>query len=153
MNASTPRQPDLAATIDEQSHRCFGCGPANPQGLQLAFTVQALAADQIEATAAVKLTNLHEGAPGYIHGGLIATLMDEVMSKLNRPLGVLAMTRHLEVDYLRPAPVETDLMLTGRHLRREGRKLFHTAELASAEGVVLARAKALFIVVDPENLP
>ncbi len=77
------------------------------------------------------------------------------MSKLNRPLAVLAMTRHLEVDYLRPAPLHTPLTLTARHLRREGengRKLFHTVDLALATGDLLARGKGLFIVIDPRHL-
>ncbi len=74
------------------------------------------------------------------------------MSKLNRPLAVLAMTRHLEVDYLRPAPLHTPLTLTSRHLRREGengRKLFHTVDLQLPTGDLLARGKGLFIVIDP----
>lgn len=77
------------------------------------------------------------------------------MSKLNRPLDVLAMTRHLEVDYLCPAPLHTPLTLTARHLRREGesgRKLFHTVDLQLPTGDLLARGKGLFIVIDPELL-
>lgn len=142
-------RPDHAPTIDEQAGHCFGCGPANPQGLQLVFTLDHLAHT---ATAQVNLTRLHEGAPGYIHGGIIATLMDEAMSKLNRPFGVLAMTRHLEVDYLRPAPVGRDLTLTATHLRREGRKLFHHAELTLPDGTLLAKSDGLFIALDPETI-
>ena len=90
--------------------------------------------------------------PGYLHGGIIATLLDEAMSKLNRPLNATAMTRHMEVDYLRPAPIEQPLTLTAHHLRREGRKLFHTAELRDSKGAVLAQAKAVFLVLDPETV-
>ena len=89
---------DHAPTIDEQAGHCFGCGPANPEGLHLVFWFDAEAQT---ATALVNLTRNHEGPRGHIHGGIIATLMDEAMSKLNRPLGVIAMTRHMEVDYLR----------------------------------------------------
>ena len=102
-------------TIDELSGHCFGCGPHNPQGLHLHFTLDPLS-DAV--TAPVTLTELHQGAPGYIHGGLIATLLDEAMSKLNRPLGLLAMTRHIDLDYLRPAPIHQPLTLSGHHLRR-----------------------------------
>ncbi len=136
---------DHAPTIDEQAGHCFGCGPGNPEGLHLVFTFDAEAQT---ATALVKLTRVHEGPPGHIHGGIIATLMDEAMSKLNRPLGVIAMTRHMEVDYLRPSPLGRELVLTGRHLRRDGRKLFHEAELATADGTVLARGKGVFVVID-----
>ncbi len=135
---------DHSPTLDEQGGHCFGCGPANPQGLHLDFAIDA---EAHTATAAVHLTRNHEGPPGHIHGGIIATLMDEAMSKLNKPLGVLAMTRNMEVDYLRPSPLHQPLTLTGRHIRREGRKLFHEAELTLPDGTVLARAKGLFIAI------
>lgn len=133
-------------SIDELSGHCFGCGPNNPEGLHLRFHVDRQAHT---ATASMELDERYQGAPGYIHGGIIATVLDEAMSKLNRPLGLLAMTRHMEVDYLRPAPIRTKLQLTGSHIRREGRKLFHAAELRDLSGAVLARCSALWIVVDP----
>ncbi|HWZ51437.1 MAG TPA: PaaI family thioesterase [Granulicella sp.] len=127
-------------------HHCFGCGVDNPHGLHLRFTLDP---DAQTATAPVHLDRHFEGPPGHIHGGIIATLMDEAMSKVNRLFGVLAMTRHMEVDYLRPAPLHQNLVLVGHHTRREGRKLFHRAELLNQEGVVLAKAKGLFVAVDP----
>jgi uncharacterized protein (TIGR00369 family) len=145
--AQTESNRDHAPTFDEQAGHCFGCGPANPEGLHLVFTFDAEAQT---ATALVNLTRNHEGPPGHIHGGIIATLMDEAMSKLNRPLGVIAMTRHIEVDYLRPSPLGRELVLTGHHLRRDGRKLFHEAELKTLEGTVLARSKGIFIVIDAD---
>jgi uncharacterized protein (TIGR00369 family) len=140
--------PAESRTIDERANFCFGCGPDNPEGLHLAFGIDDSDPADIRATATVSLTRLHEGPPGFIHGGIIATLMDEAMSKLNRPLDLLAMTRHMEVDYLRPAPLHTALTLTAHHVRREGRKLFHTAQLAAPDGHVLARAKGFFLVID-----
>ncbi len=139
-------------TVDELAAHCFGCGTANPQGLHLRFTLDTTHPHHPVATALVNLTELHQGPPGYIHGGIIATLCDEAMSKLNRPLGLLAMTRHMEVDYLRPAPLHTPLTLTARHLRHEGRKLFHTVELQLPSGETLARGKGLFVVIDPRHL-
>jgi uncharacterized protein (TIGR00369 family) len=139
-------------TLDERANHCFGCGPANPQGLHLNFTIDTANSGVPTATAHIQLTQLHEGPPGYIHGGIVATLLDEAMSKLNRPLSVLAMTRHMEVDYLRPAPLHQLLVLTSRHLRREGRKLFHQAEIHHADGTVLARAKGLFVIIDDKYL-
>ena len=147
-------------TLDEQAHHCFGCSPVNPQGLHLQFTLSTDSATGLPtATAAVHLTHLHEGPPGYIHGGIIATLFDEAMSKLNKPLDALAMTRHMEIDYLRPAPLHQPLVLIGRHIDRPatsdgtpGRKIFHQAELQSTAGTVLARAKGLFIVLDPATV-
>ena len=133
-------------------NHCFGCGPLNPQGLHLQFTIDTSHPGSLTASTTVELTRLHEGPPGFIHGGIIATLLDEAMSKLNRPLGVIAMTRNMEVDYLRPSPLETPLTLRGMHLRRDGRKLFHSADLMAADGTVLARANGFFLVIDPAML-
>ncbi len=136
----------MSTTIDEQGN-CFACGPANPQGLRLIFTTT-----DTTATTTVTLSSTYEGAPGYLHGGIIATLLDEAMSKLSRPLAVIAMTRSLEVAYLHPCPINTPLTLTSTHLRREGRKLFHTATLTHPDGTLLATGKALFIVLkSPAN--
>ena len=154
-HAPASSSPVLARTIDERANHCFGCGPENPEGLHLTFAIHAPDPindpTSVTATTIVTLDRRHEGPPGYIHGGIIATLMDEAMSKLNRPLDVLAMTRHMEVDYLRPCPLHTPLTLTARHLRREGRKLFHTAELTLA-GRTLATAKGFFLIIDPTLL-
>jgi uncharacterized protein (TIGR00369 family) len=155
MPDTTDHTPDSLVTnltADERGRHCFACGPDNPQGLHLSFTIDATDSTHITSTANVQLTRLHQGPPGYIHGGIIATLMDEAMSKLNRPLNVLAMTRHMEVDYLRPAPLDQPLVLIGTHLSRAGRKLFHQAELKLPDGTILATAKGLFVTVPPSYL-
>ncbi len=152
-HAPVQSDPLTARTIDERANFCFGCGPKNPQGLHLKFEIGRTDAGTITAVAEVRLTRLHEGPPGHIHGGIIATLMDEAMSKLNRPLNLLAMTRHMEVDYLRPAPLEAVLRLESHHVRRDGRKLFHAAELISTDGTVLAKAKGFFLVIDSSRFP
>lgn len=148
----TPARLSSQPTIDERASHCFGCGPANPQGLHLVFTTDTSVPDSPVSTAQIQLTQFHEGPPGHIHGGIVATLLDEAMSKLNRPLNVLAMTRHMEVDYLRPVPLYKPLVLVSRHLRREGRKLFHQAEIQHPDGTVLARSRGLFIVIDEKLL-
>jgi uncharacterized protein (TIGR00369 family) len=144
----SPISMDGTPTIDERANHCFGCGPENPQGLHLAFTTNTEDPGHPVATTHFQLDRLHEGPPGYVHGGIVATLIDEAMSKLNRPLDVLAVTRHMEVDYLKPVPLFKPLVLTSRHLRREGRKLFHQAEILSPEGIVLARGNGVFIEID-----
>ncbi|HEU4634588.1 MAG TPA: PaaI family thioesterase [Edaphobacter sp.] len=143
-----PVSMDGNPTIDERANHCFGCGPANPQGLHLTFSTETSAEGSPITTAQLQLDRLHEGPPGYVHGGIIATLLDEAMSKLNRPLDVLAVTRHMEIDYLRPVPLFQPLTLIGRHSHREGRKLFHHAEILDAKGIALARSKGIFIQLD-----
>lgn len=124
-------------------NRCFGCGPANSGGLQLDFF---LAADRsVVCTPCVPAT--FEGHVGLLHGGVIATLLDETMSKSVRARGFTAMTRHMEVDYLRPVPSLAALRIEGRVTHSEGRKHWSEARILDAQGKVLAQSKGLFVEV------
>jgi uncharacterized protein (TIGR00369 family) len=125
--------------------RCFGCGPANPSGLHLDFFVT-------EDETVVCLPTVPEafaGHPGYLHGGVIATLLDETMSKAVRAKGLTSMTRQLEVDYLRPVPSGAPLRLEGQVVRGDGRKHWAEARIMNDAGKILAHGKGLFIEVKP----
>ncbi|MFZ0661643.1 MAG: PaaI family thioesterase [Acidobacteriaceae bacterium] len=129
-------------------NHCFGCGQSNRNGLRLKFFVD----EEHTILCRVRLARRFEGPPGHAHGGIIATLLDEAMSKANRQFGVLAMTRQMEVEYLRPVPLGVPLLLTGRRVEESGRVHRCEARIANESGVVLARAKGLFIAVDPAML-
>ncbi len=126
-------------------NHCFGCGEKNRSGLRLRFYV----GESGQILCPIRLAARFEGPPGHAHGGIVATLLDEAMSKANRAEKVVAMTRHMEVDYLRPVPLKTALQLSARHLSADGRKHRCEAELRNAAGELLARAQALFIAIDP----
>ena len=124
-------------------NRCFGCGPANPAGLHLEFM---LALDgRIVCLASIPDT--FEGPRGFVHGGIIATLLDEIMSKAVRSHNVVGMTRHMEVDYRRPVPSCMPIRLEGRVYHHEGRKHWAEANILDEAGTVLAHSKGLFIEV------
>ena len=93
-----------------------------------------------------------EGPQGFLHGGVIATLLDEAMSKAVRAQGLTAMTRQMEVDYLRPVHSATPLRIEGRLMRSEERKHWTEARILSAQGSVLATAKGLFVEVRPSRM-
>lgn len=125
------------------SNRCFGCGPSNPTGMHLEFF---LAADGSVVCLPV-VPDTFEGHPGYLHGGIIATLLDEIMSKSVRARGFTAMTRHMEVDYLQPVPSGARLRIEGRVTHNEGRKHWAEAHILNSKGTTLAKGKGLFIEV------
>ncbi len=134
-------QESLTPIMHPAQNRCFGCGLANPSGLRLEFL---LAADGSIVSLPVILETF-EGRLGCLHGGIIATLLDEVMSKAVRAQGHSAMTRHLQVDYLRPVPSLAPLRVEGRVLRSKGRSHWTEARILNAEGAMLAHAKAIFV--------
>jgi uncharacterized protein (TIGR00369 family) len=124
-------------------NRCFGCGPANPTGLHLDF----LLAEDGSVVSITTVTDRFEGPVHYLHGGIIATLLDEAMSKAIRASGRTAMTRQMEVDYLRPVPSGAEIRIEGRVNRSDGRKHWPEARILDAGGTVLAQGKGLFIEV------
>ena len=134
---------NLTPIAHSAQNRCFGCGPANPIGLHLEF----LLAEDATVVCFATIPDTYEGPPGYVHGGMIATLLDETMSKSLRTLGIEAMTRQMEVDYLRPVPSGAPIRLEGRLTRSEGRKNWTEARILNAGGTVLAHSKGLFIEI------
>lgn len=126
-------------------NRCFGCGTENPTGLRLEF---ALKPDR-SVVCLTTVTSSFEGPKGFLHGGIIATLLDEAMSKAVRAQGVTAMTRHLEIDYLRPVPSGAPIRVEGHLVQSDGRKHETRARILDNEMQILARAKGLFIAVRP----
>jgi uncharacterized protein (TIGR00369 family) len=123
--------------------RCFGCGPANPTGLHLEF----LLAQDGSIVCLATVSSSFEGPSDYLHGGIIATLLDEAMSKSVRAAGRTAVTSQLEIEYLRPVPSGVPIRLEGRVVRSEGRKHWTEAKILNARGTALAQGKGLFVEV------
>ncbi len=124
-------------------NRCFGCGEANPIGLHLEFFL----ADDGKVVAMTQVADAFEGPHGLLHGGIIATLLDEIMSKAVRSHGVVGMTRHMEVDYLRPVPSLAPIRLEARVTHNEGRSHWAEAKILDSGGTMLAHGKGMFVEV------
>ena len=124
-------------------NRCFGCGPANEIGLHLKHFL----AEDNSVVSTATIPDTYEGPKGCLHGGIIATLLDETMSKAVRATGVTAMTRQMEVEYLRPVPSGAPIRMEGRVSHHEGRKVWTQARIVDERGNELATGKGLFIAV------
>ncbi len=129
---------------------CFVCGGANPRGMYLAFE-QDDAARRIRGR--FQLSAEYQGATGFIHGGIIATLLDEVMSKANRFRKARAVTAELNVEYLKPVLVGVDLIAEGWEIEAKGRNLFLQGEIRDAAGNLLARGRGRFVDLDAPRDP
>ena len=129
-------------------NRCFGCGDANSVGLHLEFYL----AEDGSVVSLPTVPDNFEGPIGYLHGGIIATLLDEAMSKAVRARGVTAMTRQMEIDYQRPVPSGEPIRIEGRVVRNEGRKHWTEARILNARAITLASSKGLFVEVRAHRL-
>jgi uncharacterized protein (TIGR00369 family) len=131
-----------ANEADEPYEDCYGCGQKNASGLRMTFAHLADGTAECRYVAAKHLA----GAPGVIHGGVQATLLDEAMghaihfSDIDPDLDIV--TVDFSLRYLRPAPVEAPVVVRARMLRAEGRDFFVSGEIVSPGGELLTRADA-----------
>ncbi len=88
----------------------------------------------------------HGGAPGLVHGGLVATLLDEVLGHVAIRRGTPVATAMLDVRYVAPTPLDVPLRCEAWLVRQTGRRWFVAGEIR-AEGVVTARAEGVFVDV------
>ena len=131
-----------------QNH-CFACGKDNPQGMHLEFTIDEQAR---QAICHFTLDRHFTGPPGHAHGGIIATILDEAMGKMNKLRKVVALTREMRIVYLKPVPLDKPLTVTSREHKVEGREHTNVAEITDDQGRVLARSTGVFVAIDPARV-
>lgn len=134
-------------------HHCFACGTLNEHGLQLALHV-GIAGSEAEAPSRpgtrcwteLELDRRFEGWEGIAHGGIVSTILDEVMAWSLVERETWGLTARLNVAFRRPIPI-------GRRIRAEGwvveagRRLVRTAGriVDPAAGLVFATAEAAYL--------
>ena len=126
------------------TNRCFGCGGDNAGGMKLTFEQDNVAR---KIVGRFVLSERYQGGGGMAHGGIIALLLDEAMGKVCRFREVRAVTAELSVEYLKPVPVEKDIVVEGREMEMQGRNLFLAGEIRNEGGDVLARGKGRFVII------
>ncbi len=122
--------------MSDQYSWCFACGKDNPIGLKLEF----------ELTEAQYSTVFipgpeHQSYDGRVHGGIITTLLDEVIAGfVHKSTGKDAFTARLEVRYRQPVPIGQPLRAVARPIKQKGRMYEMQGELFLADGQLAAEA-------------
>lgn len=142
---------------DELSH-CYGCGRLNEYGHQIKSYW-----DGEETIAHFTPKPYHIAVPGYVYGGLIASLIDchgngtaalASYRAEGREAGTEPpfrfVTASLQVDYLKPTPLGVELELRGKILELKGRKVISEITV-SANGIITARGKVIAVQM-PESM-
>src|SRR5260370_42003771 len=132
-----------------QKNNCFVCGPNNREGMRLKFLL-----DEQSQTfvCRFRLSNRYTGPPGHAHGGIIASILDDAMGKVNKLHHVVALTKEMTVEYLKPVPLHKPLHVEGREVSVHGRQHINAAEILNEKDEVLARSKGTFIAIDAEKM-
>ncbi len=131
---------------------CYGCGRLNPNGLQVKSYWQG-----DESVATFEPRPYHTAIPGYVYGGLLASLIDchgtgtaaaAAYRAEGREMGseppLRFVTGSLHVDFLKPTPMGAVLELRGRATKVMGRKVAVSVELR-ARGEICARGEVVAV--------
>jgi len=137
------RQNGGGKTAYRDDGMCFVCGPKNPIGLKLNFT---LTPNQtLETTFLPK--KVHQGYADVVHGGIVATILDEVMVNLPNRLGRRAVTARLEVSLRKPAMVGQPLTFQARILKETRRTIEASATARRNDGTLVAEAAGTLVKI------
>lgn len=104
------------------------------------------------AVAALRCGEDQQGGPMVAHGGWTAAVFDDVLGRIPAIHGDNAVTASLEVNFLKPVPVDRDLSLRARIEEREGRRLRIVGALYLAGGdTALAEASGVWVIRRPDH--
>lgn len=112
-------------SLESESNGCFVCGPGNPIGLKLTFRL-----DGDVCRAEFTSDDRHMGYRGVTHGGIVFSLLDDVMANWLWMQDIPAFTARADVRYRAQLPIGVAVRLEGRCVKRKGR-------LAVMEGKVI----------------
>lgn len=130
-----------------EPHNCFACGSLNVSGLQLELHVEGQA-----CWTELRLPERFEGWEGIAHGGIICTILDEVMAWALVGQDAWGLTAKMEVEFKRPVRVGMRVRGEGRLIEARRRLLTTAADLTDADsGDLLATARALYVAAPPER--
>lgn len=122
---------------------CFVCGRENPVGLHMHFSVD----DQNCVHAEFTPREEHQSFPGVMHGGLITTMLDELIGRTAIALDIWCMTVKLDVRFLKPVPIGEPLALKGEITKKSSRLLEGRGEIRLSDGTLAAEAMGTYLKI------
>ncbi len=124
--------------------QCFACGQRNPSGLQLVFREESG-----EVVCEFTPDARFQGFPGVVHGGILATLLDETLNRQATREGRWMMTARLDIRYRSAAPVGQTLRVVARTVSSRSRALTAEGEIRLVDDpqTIVATAEGTFLPV------
>lgn len=120
---------------------CPVVGPANVVAPPLEFELLEDGTLRAEATLGLEF----QGPPGCVHGGIVSLIFDAVLGRANYHAGTTGMTVYLDVDYHSPTPIMEPIVVTGRQVRVEGRKVWAQGAIHAGDRLC-ATAEGFFVM-------
>ena len=130
---------------EEENQYCFACGSKNPIGLHLEFHEEG-----DTYTAMYIAPPEFQSYDGIMHGGIVSTLLDEIMGGYLYSKGHKAVTARLDVRYRKPTPIGTPLKIMGWIQSRRGNFIDMCSTVSLADGTVTAEGTAKIAILEEE---
>jgi len=121
---------------------CFVCGPRNPIGLKLNFTFDG----KIMKTEFIPRKE-HQGFMNIVHGGIIATLLDEIMVKLAIDMGMPAVTAHMDIRLKKAMNVGEKITVEAKITKDTKKTIEAYAKAATDDDVIVADARGKLVKI------
>ena len=127
-------------------HNCFGCSPLNPSGLRMRFYT-----NETAVYSNVTVPDHLCGWNNLVHGGVLTTILDEIMSwSAIYLLKRVPMTKSMTVDFLKPVYVGNSLKAEGTVTDKKGKhEALMEGRIYNKDDVCCASATATFAVFSP----
>ncbi len=129
---------------------CFVCGEKNPRGLRLKLRMEG---SRGEAETEVTFPEHLQGWENVVHGGMLATVLDEALIYAARAAGLICVTGEITVRFIRPARTGIPLKVRGRFLEDRGRIVLAESEVLDPLGEQVARAEGKLFKIVAESVP
>lgn len=136
----------MSEPLRNHGRHCLGCGPDNPCSLGLVMYGET---DRVWGE--LTIDERHQGAPGFAHGGAVATALDDAFGMILRLVNKPAVTVHFEIDYRKPWLLGTPHRIEAELERTEGRKMHYAGRALDGDGSLVAEATSIYLIVGTEH--
>ena len=141
------QQPSILG-YDAHKSKCFGCDPTHSHGLNGDFTFNEVKG---EVSFIYQTKQEQQGMPGYLHGGIISSLLDEAQGAVCLHLGYPVMTKQLKVKYLKGVPILSNIIIETKIIKMTSKRCYTEGFLLSEDRTIIhATSKAVWYVFKPE---
>jgi uncharacterized protein (TIGR00369 family) len=139
--------PQAEGRFELSAHRCFACGDLNAQGIRMPLHIE-----PDRAWSDLEIEPRFQGWEGIAHGGILATLLDEVMAWAVASREAFGFTGRMSIEYRRPVPVGVRVRAEGRVVEARRRILRTSARIVDpATDEVYATAEGVYVTAPPER--
>ena len=134
----------------KNSRMCFICGMDNPQG----FKSQFYNMEDGSVITPVRYKDVHQSFPQRVHGGLIATMLDELACRAYWVNGdyTLGVTTSMELKYRKPVPYDVDLLAQGYMIYDKSRMFKTKSKIIDKDGTVFAESITTYLKLPVEKI-